>query len=63
MKRVLLSLLMLGMFSPVLVGCAEKASTEKKTTTTTPSGKTETTKTEETKMSGENPPPATEPGK
>jgi hypothetical protein len=63
MKRVVLALLMLGVFSPVLVGCSEKTGTEKKTTTTTPGGKTETTKSTETKTSGENPPAPAEPAK
>jgi len=63
MKRVMVALLMLGLFSPVLVGCADKTSQTKKTETTTPGGKTETKSTTETKTSGENPPPPSEPGK
>jgi hypothetical protein len=64
MKRVMLALLMLGLFSPALIGCSDKTSTTKKTETTTPGGTTTTTKTDETKTSGENPPaPANEPAK
>jgi hypothetical protein len=63
MKRVMVALLMLGLFSPALIGCSDKAGTTKKTTTTTPEGSTTKTEKTETKTSGENPPPATEPGK
>jgi hypothetical protein len=63
MKRVMVALLMLGLCSPAMIGCSDKTSKTKTTETKTPGGTTETTQKTETKTTGENPPPATEPGK
>jgi hypothetical protein len=56
MKRILASVLALSAMSIGLVGCGEKAKTEKKTTVETPEGSKEKTETTETKTTGENPP-------
>jgi predicted small lipoprotein YifL len=56
MKRILSSVLVLSFLSIGLVGCGEKAKTEKKTTVETPGGSTEKTQTTETKTTGDNPP-------
>ena len=56
MKRILGSVLVLSVLSIGLVGCSEKAKTEKKTTVETPGGTTQETKSTETKTTGDNPP-------
>ena len=55
MKRIA-SLLLVCVMAVGMIGCGEKAKTEKKTTTSTPGGTTTTTDTKETKTTGENPP-------
>jgi hypothetical protein len=58
MKRFFTAALVAGLFSATgLVGCAEKAEVTQKETVTSPTGTTETTKTETIKSNGENPPP------
>ena len=56
MKRYLASVVFLGLFTPALVGCAEKSSATKETTVSTPGGTTTTTVTKEVEKTGENPP-------
>jgi uncharacterized lipoprotein YehR (DUF1307 family) len=58
MKRILASVLVLSVMSIGLVGCGDKAKTEKKTTVETPGGTTEKTQSTETKTTGDNPPAA-----
>ena len=58
MKRFFASILVLSVLSVGLVGCGEKAKTEKKTTTSTPDGSTTKTESTEVHKSGDNPPPA-----
>jgi hypothetical protein len=61
MKRILTSILALGIFSmPIvgLVGCSDETKVEEKKTIKTPEGTSTTTTTEKTDTSGSNPPPA-----
>jgi len=60
MKRFL-SLLLVCVFAVGMIGCGEKAKTEKKTTTSTPGGTATTTETKETKTTGDNPPAPAKP--
>ena len=57
MKRVITLCLALGLSTAFVVGCGEKAKTEKKTTTSTPGGTTTETQSKEVKQTGDNPPP------
>jgi hypothetical protein len=59
MKRIICAVLLLGLASLGMLGCAEKSSTKTETQITTPGGKTTITTEKEIKQSGENPPPAT----
>ena len=58
MKRIISSVLILGLFSLGMIGCAEKSSTKTETEITTPGGKTTITTEKDVKQTGENPPPA-----
>jgi hypothetical protein len=58
MKRILSSVVMLGLLSVSVLGCAEKASTTEETKVTTPGGTTTVTVEKEVAKTGDNPPPA-----
>jgi len=58
MKCIVAAVLMLGLLSVGMVGCAEKSSTKTETEITTPGGKTTITTEKDVKKTGENPPPA-----
>jgi uncharacterized lipoprotein YehR (DUF1307 family) len=60
MKRIA-SLLLVCVMAVGMIGCGEKAKTEKKTTTTTPGGTATTTESKEVKTTGENPPAPAKP--
>jgi len=57
MKRILIGVLAVIGLSTGMIGCAEKTKVQETKTTSTPSGTTTETKTEEVKKTGENPPP------
>ncbi len=56
MRRYLASLLLLCMFVLVTIGCAEKTSTTKETTVSTPGGTTTVTTKKDVEKTGDNPP-------
>jgi len=58
MKRVFGFAAAICFCATLMVGCAEKATTTKETTVSTPEGETNVKVTEEVTQSGENPPPA-----
>jgi hypothetical protein len=60
MKRILASILGLGVISLGLVGCGDTASTKTETKMSTPGGTTTVTTEKEVKKTGDNP-PATRP--
>ena len=57
MKRIVASLLVLGIVCVGIVGCAQKTSTNTEKKVTGPGGETTTTQ-QETQKSGQNPPPS-----
>jgi hypothetical protein len=57
-KRIVVALLISGMLSIGILGCAEKSSTKTETRVKTPGGTTTITIEKEVKKTGENPPPA-----
>jgi len=56
MKRIVLSLMALGMLSLGTIGCADKASTKSKTETSGPGGTTTVEHDTTVKQTGDNPP-------
>ncbi len=56
MKRLMMLCVALSLCTPMLLGCQEKAKTERQETVTTPGGTTTTTDTHEVKSSGDHPP-------
>ncbi len=58
MKSTITTLLLLGLASISLPGCAEKVSIKEERTVTSPEGTTTTTTEKEIKQTGSNPPPA-----
>jgi hypothetical protein len=56
MKRLAVLCVALGLAVPVIVGCENKTTTERKETVTTPGGSTTTTDTHKVESSGETPP-------
>jgi hypothetical protein len=56
MKRILASILGLGILSLGIVGCADTATTKTETKVSTPGGTTTVTTEKEIKTTGENPP-------
>lgn len=57
MKRMMTSMLALGIASLGFLGCAEKSTTKSETQVSTPNGQTTVTTEKDVKKSGENPPP------